>query len=162
MARIANRKRQRFTRAFLNRTLAGPKARYEATGNPFEVVDAYRMSRLMRLQPPPWVQAYMDEAVQRLWSLVAYPENAKDLNRAVAKAFGMASDGPGRGTVLSEYLDTRWIAFGYSVAQYLKDGGQETHAFQIVGEAEGVSPSTVRRAWKRYKADPRFQKSANF
>jgi hypothetical protein len=159
--RSTRRKPQRFSRAFLDRTLAASKVAYETTKNPFEVWDAYRMARLMRHHPPGWVMDYLDEAMQRIWNLVVYPEEVKDLNRSIAEAFGMASSGRGRGSVLSDFRDRRWMFLGATVAQYIRQGDKETIAIEDVARINGTSKSTVRRAWKRWQADPRFQKSPN-
>ena len=123
---------------------------------------AYCDARLGGLEIPEWVLKYLDRAAGNIWALPSRCIKGKrvhNFERELAIALEMAKPGDnGRGHVLTDFMDRMWMFYGETVRRYMRQGDKESFAIEAVAKRNGVSTATVRRAWKRFSADPRFRR----
>jgi hypothetical protein len=148
---------------------------FASSGNPLHAWDAYSRTRRIGDPIPGWVLDYFDAAVGGLGILLASAQRGEPIKAPaarVAEALGFKKGGrSGRGTIFSDYCTTMfdwgWARIGVQVADLVTSGEKREHALEVVADIEGISESTVDRAWKRFTAEfpdqvpAKFRKSPN-
>jgi hypothetical protein len=122
----------------------------EESKNPVFAWRAYRECREAGIDLPEWVLEYIDCVAAAIDRLAGDPPAKNKIAPALADALLMKSDGAG--TVFSRAQDVKWIPLGMDVDRHISHGDKEYLAVTQAAAQNGVSPSTVWRAWKRYQA----------
>ncbi len=138
-------------------TIAHAREKYEKSGNPVYVWQAYLETRRAGLGLADWILEYLDSVSSEISSLarkVGRGQQPTDVWGGVAEALKFKKPGrTGRGNVFTDFFDNIWIFLGHTVAFYMNQGDKEIYAIEDVAKKNGVSTSTVRRAWKRYQQE---------
>ena len=142
-------------------TSKAARVAYERDGNPLHVWSAYCAVRELGQPVPDWILAYFDRCAVALLNLAGsdnFTGRARDGERvtkpstAIAQAFEMKRPGrSGRGSVFSEFTNKTWLLRGATVEMYMGHGDKEIFAIEEVARQNGVSETTVRRDFKKYK-----------
>ena len=133
-------------------TLEAYRKEYCETGNPMVVWAAYRECRAHGVDVPEWIFEYLDEAASSLWQLhckVRDGEKVKDQGAEAAESLGLKR-GRGQTTPFEQFNDKVWLFYGATVDFYIRQGDKPDFAISDCAERNGVSYSTVYRAWKKY------------
>jgi hypothetical protein len=124
---------------------------WDESNNPVFAWVAFRTCRSAGLDLPEWVLKYLDQGADAMVRLFEEPPKQKNrVAPAIAEALGMKTDGAG--TVFRRARDSMWVFLGAQVAALIERGDKEYMAVPGVAQEYNTSPSTVARAWKRYRA----------
>ena len=148
----------------IERVLEEHRARYELTGDSFEIWNAYHLCRSVErsgadLPLPEWVLGEFDKIVDRFHSAqrarIRYPGGPTDdrhWKTIVVEAFGFPTR-KGQATDPFERSSRHDVGIDLAIRVRLLvhgNGYKESNAIMIVSGEQGVSEPTVRRAWIRF------------
>ncbi len=126
---------------------------FERNGNPLCAWLAYLHAREADVAIPAWVLKYLDRCASGMWELWQQSMSGKTIDHAmVAKVIGVAGQ-RGKSNAFSAYGSPKWMFLAETVGLYMRQGDDETYAIEDVAKKNGAATSTVRRAWKRYRAE---------
>jgi hypothetical protein len=134
---------------------------YSSTGNPAFVWGARQIARDLLPNLPKnapglqWIEAYIDAATERMAGLVSNPPK-EEVNNHIAEALGFdPHPGRGQGSALSKaqrvIRDVRLA--GDVLARLPHEGEKEEHAVAYVAAQNGLKPTTVWNAFRRYRSE---------
>ena len=125
----------------------------ERDGNPLCAWFAYLHAREAGVAIPGWVVEYLDRCASEIWTLWQESMSGEAIDHTmVAKALDVVGE-RGEGNAFSKYGDANWMYLAERVGFYMRQGDDETYAIEDVAKRHGSTKSTVRRAWKKYKAE---------
>ncbi len=116
------------------------------TGNLLHAWKAYNYHRVEGTGVPEWVLECFDRVSENLSDILAGPPPG-DPSTAIAEALEMLPDGP---SVFWTYKNNKQLRYVDAVLTRIEEGDQPTYAIQSVAREQGVSESTVRRAWRAF------------
>ncbi len=121
-------------------------------GNPLDAWDVTLLSRALGEAPPQWAMDYLATCAAGIYDLRAESFAGRSIKPAmIGRALGMVSGGAG--TAFPGIDAWGWLALGMQVRDALKAGGGRDFVWENVAEANGISKSKVRDAWKRFEAE---------
>ena len=125
---------------------------FKAKGNPLDAWDAVLLARTLGEAPPQWALDYLATAAAGIYDLRAESFAGKVVTPGeIGRALGMVSGGAG--TAFPGVDAWGWLALGMQVRDALKAGGGPDFVWENVAEANGISKSKVRDAWKRFETE---------
>lgn len=125
---------------------------FKAKGSPLDAWDVILLARALGEAPPQWAMNYLATCAAGIYDLRAESFAGKSIKPAeIGRALGMVSGGAG--TVFPGIDAWGWLALGTQVRDALKAGGGLDFVWENVAEANGISKSKVRDAWKRFEAE---------
>jgi hypothetical protein len=122
--------------------IAHQQRAYESTRDPIYVWDGYRICRAGRLELPDWILNYFDAVAN---DLAGEEASTQTFARALAQGFET------RGRRKIDWKVERDWRLAMLAQEEIEHGNSQVVAWEIVAAARGVSPETVRNAWRAYR-----------
>ena len=124
---------------------------------PADAWAAFLVSRMLGETPPDWVMEYLATCAGEIYSLETASIAGEIITpNRIAGALGMVTKGPG--TAFTDQKEWDWLGMALDVRELIRAGDKDTYAIAAVSADykklgyKNASPSTVRKAWKRYQA----------
>jgi hypothetical protein len=118
---------------------------YERTMDPHYAWVTYQACR-RGIPVPGWVVEYFDQVAK---AMCAAPDESEDWTKRFARALAPGFEPRGRRTFFEQHEKgwRDWL-LARLVQEEIERGNSQVVAWEIVAEAEGPSPETVRNAWR--------------
>jgi hypothetical protein len=133
-----------------------PRRKFEMTGNPIYVWEAFKFYRSMKKQIPEWIMEYLDHAASKLLQHAQHEPAKGEASIAIAAAMDMNRGG--QGNVFTQYAANEKNESDHRILQAVSDrikaGEKPKHAFEFAAKDCGVSASTARRMWLKFISSP--------
>jgi hypothetical protein len=111
------------------------------------------MCRAGGVELPDWILNYFDAVANDLAG------KSEDLTKTFARALAQGFETRGRRELDWKKVDRDW-RLAMLAQEEIEHGNSQVVAWEIVAEAQGVSPETVRNAWRAYRRPSKSARGA--